>query len=72
MAKLEDLEKLQTILRYHIALGTYTAKRFYNDKVIDTLLEDNRKLRINEYSMVRKNEIFNTEVIKSVIDITSI
>lgn len=51
VAKLEDLEKLQTILRYHIALGTYTAKRFYNDKVIDTLLEDNRKLRINEYSM---------------------
>ena len=52
--KTEDLEELRTILRYHIALGTSTPKRFYNDKVIDTMLRDDRKLRINEYSMVRK------------------
>lgn len=47
----DDLEELKTILRYHIALGALTPKRFYNDKVIDTMLQDDRKLRINEYSM---------------------
>ncbi|XP_029657896.2 transforming growth factor-beta-induced protein ig-h3-like isoform X2 [Octopus sinensis] len=48
-ADVKNNEALMEILKYHFAKGVHSWSRMYNNMELDTLNNDGKKLRINEY-----------------------